>query len=561
MKTLQLVAMVIIFVAGYKGDAIAQKPKREHPGQIPLNPSTKFLRGKTRQAEFTIVVSDTSITSVSAILDTAIMGGKYASCFGLDTIAARKTNSVFEIKASGVNHPSTLHMLATWKNGKQGWLLRDYVCFPYDKIHINVKNDKQEFTGKGAAKYDYLYKVSKMPYHDPYNGIFKDGGPVVWQQIQGTWRQIDTIVERKYKDNKEKLQLLNSFVNRLTKDEYKFLMIENLSSFKSYEYNICVSAPSSKYWVFVNNSYDFLRLRNKISLRDKEWDHVLDKYLPIYLYSSSYLEYELQTLLDPARLNAAFPFPHTGTSSGDYQSSFKRTYGEIANAKIDYTLKEKLLGKTVFSYLKALTTEQEKIVIDYSLATLHNPQILSALRRLQQQVLPVVKGAPIADYTFIDTAGNKVKLSQFKNKIVVVDLWFTGCGACIYVAHAMPEVEKILKNNPDVVFLSLSIDADKDVWLKSINPKAKKDEKYNHAAEYYSGNNSIYWNLNSTGYKTVTDALNTDFLKTYVPENGYPTLLIIGKDGKFFMKNPPRPDAEGPDKLAQIINQALATNN
>ena len=55
-----------------------------------------------------------------------------------------------------------------------------------------------------------------------------------------------------------------------------------------------------------------------------------------------------------------------------------------------------------------------------------------------------------------DTEGNTISLSDFKDKVIFINLWATWCGPCI---GEMPEIQKFydnFKNNEDVVFLIVS---------------------------------------------------------------------------------------------------------
>jgi thiol-disulfide isomerase/thioredoxin len=73
--------------------------------------------------------------------------------------------------------------------------------------------------------------------------------------------------------------------------------------------------------------------------------------------------------------------------------------------------------------------------------------------------------------TLNDIDGKKVSLSDFKGKVVYLDIWATWCGPCLYeMGHSQDVKAKFLENS-QVVFLYISIDQDKDAWKHMVKKK------------------------------------------------------------------------------------------
>lgn len=126
------------------------------------------------------------------------------------------------------------------------------------------------------------------------------------------------------------------------------------------------------------------------------------------------------------------------------------------------------------------------------------------------------KGAQSFDAGLMDAKGNMVRMSDYRAKIVMLDLWYTGCSNCAgFYRDVLSKVEERYEKNKDVVFISVSIDADKKSWINSILSN-----------RYTSGNHSNVVNL-YTGGKGAEHAI----IKHYNPP-GYPFSLLIGKDGR-----------------------------
>ncbi|THD32400.1 MAG: TlpA family protein disulfide reductase [Flavobacterium johnsoniae] len=152
----------------------------------------------------------------------------------------------------------------------------------------------------------------------------------------------------------------------------------------------------------------------------------------------------------------------------------------------------------------------------------------------------ITAGSKVDDnFIFTDREGNNVRISDFKGKTVIIDMWFTGCIPCIQVAKFMPQIEENLKDCEDLLFVSLSVDKDKDDWLKSIDPNKNREDTF--AYTHYTTPGTIYMYTSGTGSKN-------SFVKNYNPAGGFPRMIIIDKNGKLLTNSIQSPTNE---KLAK----------
>ncbi|MEO6521354.1 MAG: thioredoxin-like domain-containing protein [Mucilaginibacter sp.] len=150
---------------------------------------------------------------------------------------------------------------------------------------------------------------------------------------------------------------------------------------------------------------------------------------------------------------------------------------------------------------------------------------------------------------FRDTLNRSVRLSDFKGKFIVVDLWYSGCGACITANKGLHTVhDQLIKEN--IVFLSISIDQDRTKWMLSVTKNSVPSKFNPWAGKYYPVPGTIVLYTGGCG-------ANNDFVKKYVPQNLYPQLLLISPSGQVISTHPPRPDYE-PEKLIAFIKDVLA---
>ena len=122
------------------------------------------------------------------------------------------------------------------------------------------------------------------------------------------------------------------------------------------------------------------------------------------------------------------------------------------------------------------------------------------------------------DFTAMDKDGKTVKLSDFKGKKVYINMWASWCGPCM---REIPELEKTyqkLKNNKDIVFLSMTSPNDSE--FKNQSPQDKgKDVILNKAKEL------------GVTYPVLFD-VNDRFIINYAIRS-FPTHILINSDGTF----------------------------
>lgn len=76
------------------------------------------------------------------------------------------------------------------------------------------------------------------------------------------------------------------------------------------------------------------------------------------------------------------------------------------------------------------------------------------------------------DYEFIDINGEVKNISDFKGRAILIDWWFTGCAGCKVMAPKIEQAKALFEDNPNILFVSISIDKHPDVWLESVKSGA-----------------------------------------------------------------------------------------
>ncbi|MBS0197777.1 MAG: redoxin domain-containing protein [Planctomycetes bacterium] len=125
----------------------------------------------------------------------------------------------------------------------------------------------------------------------------------------------------------------------------------------------------------------------------------------------------------------------------------------------------------------------------------------------------VKAGDAAPDFSVVNAKGQAIKLSDFKGKVLILDISATWCGPC---QAAMPNNDRVYKKYSDqgVAFLGVTADDTReayDGWMK------KNDGKYAFTMAFDpAGKENWKTSVFNTGYGV----------------SGFPTMYVIGRDGK-----------------------------
>lgn len=120
------------------------------------------------------------------------------------------------------------------------------------------------------------------------------------------------------------------------------------------------------------------------------------------------------------------------------------------------------------------------------------------------------QGVKLTRFSFFDASDTNITNDNFRGKVFLIDLWYTGCGACRLQQPFLDSIRNLYKNKPFEI-LSVSRDISKEKWLKSVE-----------AGHYTSaGNINVY---------TGGLGENDPFLKFYKLSYA-PILMLVDKNG------------------------------
>lgn len=189
-------------------------------------------------------------------------------------------------------------------------------------------------------------------------------------------------------------------------------------------------------------------------------------------------------------------------------------------------IKDWYAASNLVDQMQKVSDKNELSAFKVKIAELKTIAYKDAANKMLHQLMAFGKGDTAIDFTAVDLNGKTVSLSTLKGKVIYVDLWATWCGPCM---QEMPFYEKLklqYKDNPEVVFVSLSIDSEVALWKKSVEERET---------------DGYQWRINRAELKDYNIV-------------GIPRSLLIDKGFKIVDMNAPMPSKEG---AAKAIDELL----
>ena len=266
------------------------------------------------------------------------------------------------------------------------------------------------------------------------------------------------------------------------------------------------------YW----NLLKLVRLDGKV-LKTAEYQSTMFSSFPQFLEN----EYKFKTGKPDSTFNDDELFMHTYRRMEELTSGLTRA--RLLAARIEYKLS---ITKDPAS-VKPLLDEYVK---KYS--SPENAELIAALQKQYTTIDALAPGKIPAPFVLKDGDGKDVTLKDFAGKVIYMDFWASWCAPCrAQMKAGAPKLHKLYRENNEVVFLYVNLDKTQDLGKKAI--AEDNIEGIHLFAGDFSRENPIVKAFNISGI---------------------PRYVIIGKDGKIFDVDAPRPSE---DVTPTKINEAL----
>lgn len=182
------------------------------------------------------------------------------------------------------------------------------------------------------------------------------------------------------------------------------------------------------------------------------------------------------------------------------------------------------------------TSETEKLLAKYYTEPGY-PEFKQFVKEYEIKERKLEKGMLAPAFSSSDVKGSVFSSEKLKGKVVLLDFWFTGCKACVQMVPAIRKVEEKFKNDTNMLFLSVSTDKNKAMWMESISK-----------GKYTTGNGINLLADDDQAGQSVIKAYNV---------TGYPELHLVDGYGKIVMNPLPDPRSDSGLKLTELIGKEL----
>ncbi|WP_117172648.1 TlpA family protein disulfide reductase [Mariniflexile rhizosphaerae] len=220
-------------------------------------------------------------------------------------------------------------------------------------------------------------------------------------------------------------------------------------------------------------------------------------------YSINYAEYLLSYIRNYHQLTSPL---------ANQEQLFAKIYKNI-DKNYQGLLRDKLL--TVLSIRYMNSSKASYTYLSRSHASVKDPDYREILRVIREAR---TAGKKVFPFALPDVNGKVYTPDDFKGKVVVCKLWFTGCGGCTYLHKVLKPWKLKYKDNKEVEFISINVNNKKGQWEKGLQ-------------------SGVYCSPDEINLSTFGEGFDHPMLK-YYNFVGYPQVLVFDKNGNLISANP-----------------------
>ena len=448
------------------------------------------------------------------------------------------------------------------------------------KAHIDLEGSYYSFFLEPDNEYEIAFEENRLVFNK--NGDVNEQLKKIQTALAKKFRsedkkaraifreQLPVAEFKKFHDDlaQEKLQFLNEFCEEngigdkartLERVEIQFAPANARANYSLSEFSTGMPNPNPN--LSTNDFYDVLNAyplyaenawvadnylgyaRNLAEILN--WSESPDEELAFYTATGEFTDEELVMVMgryqrDETILNSE-AFSKFGTKENLIKADLLKTRFRVAKAlkaagQIPGSIGRDLMvsrsvAKNYFDYYSMVPKQSEWELIEQ---LIENPAILQQLanvpavpRKNETVAADPQSGEDVASFEEV----RKKYIDVYRGKVIYIDFWSTWCGPC---RLEIPDAERLEKEfaGKEVVFLNLCVQSEKEAWENLVKQKEiggenflLSDSEYGQLARHY-------------GVK------------------GFPTYVLVDRNGTTISKNAPRPSAL--QEITSALNDILS---
>lgn len=331
-------------------------------------------------------------------------------------------------------------------------LILDVFLTPGDELTLNVDMtqpfDQIKFSGKGEILNNFMIeRVMSDKYQVPsYYNLLK--------MSEDEFRKtMDSILEFRTND-------LENFCTEISKRSEKEIKSDDLAYFKKIYHTNLLFDYAMTHLIYRNNLPQFINqkdyrfsssfdnylkkldLNNEEQIPSRSFRYFLKRYIN-YMVDP---EYEKDTVAQRSNI-------------GYNQMRYKKARSFFTSKNVtEFVLFNIMMEQVKFYGIKEIDQLMKQFEKDCK-----NKTYLSKVKEEIKKWDKIAPGKPAPVFSYPDTSNKMISLSDFKGKLVYIDVWASWCGPC---KREIPHFIKLAKEyeGKNIIFLQISVDDTEEDW-------------------------------------------------------------------------------------------------